>query len=227
MLGKILIQCNLKVLTGMHIGGINTYSAIGAVDKSVVRDTLTGLPMVPGSSLKGKMRSLLAQAEAPSPAPVELDGETEDMQRLFGSAQGKDGHGNAHAAQMQFSDAFMAEDDGTSHTEVKFENGINRLTSKANPRQIERVVRGTHFKIRITYDVLDQRTLKQDMELLAKGLKLLSLDYLGGHGSRGYGRVKFENFQVDQKVGTPSIDNQTMEEVRAKLKEVEQYAVFD
>ena len=59
MYGKILLKCDLVVLTGMHIGGSSTFSAIGAVDKPVVRDARTGLPIVPGSSLKGKPPHLL------------------------------------------------------------------------------------------------------------------------------------------------------------------------
>ena len=58
MYGKLLIRCKLTVLTGMHIGGSDTYSAIGAVDAPVIRDPRTHLPIVPGSSLKGKLRSL-------------------------------------------------------------------------------------------------------------------------------------------------------------------------
>ena len=57
MYGKILIQCDLKVKTGMHIGASGTFSAVGAVDSPVVRDTFTGEPIVPGSSLKGKLRT--------------------------------------------------------------------------------------------------------------------------------------------------------------------------
>ena len=62
MYGKIVIKCKLNVLTGMHIGGSSAFSAIGAVDSPVIRDSLTGEPMLPGSSLKGKMRTLLAKA---------------------------------------------------------------------------------------------------------------------------------------------------------------------
>ena len=59
MYGKLLIRCDLVVRTGMHIGGSSSYSAIGAVDSPVVRDLRTGMPIVPGSSLKGKLRALL------------------------------------------------------------------------------------------------------------------------------------------------------------------------
>ena len=60
MSGKLIIRCELEVLTGMHIGGTDIFSAIGAVDSPVIRDSHSGLPIVPGSSLKGKLRALLA-----------------------------------------------------------------------------------------------------------------------------------------------------------------------
>lgn len=62
MYGKLLIRCDLVVCTGMHIGGSDTFSAIGTVDSPVVRDPKTGRPIVPGSSLKGKLRALLSQS---------------------------------------------------------------------------------------------------------------------------------------------------------------------
>ena len=61
MLAKIEISGTLEVVTGLHIGGSSAFSAIGAVDSPVVKDTRTNQPMIPGSSLKGKMRSLLAK----------------------------------------------------------------------------------------------------------------------------------------------------------------------
>lgn len=81
-------------------------------------------------------------------------------------------------------------------TEVKFENAINRINSVANPRQIERVVPGTSFGVNIVYEFSGEREAQEDLALLAKGMKLLQLDYLGGHGSRGSGRVSFTNFHL-------------------------------
>lgn len=225
MLGKLLIQCEMEVQTGMHIGGGNVFSAIGAVDKTVVRDPVTGMPMVPGSSLKGKIRALLAKKTAAGFEPVDIKAEPDQMKRLFGMAQ--ENGSKFGPAQLQFSDAFMIQKGNkemTSPTEVKFENGIDRLTAVANPRQIERVVRGTKFNVRITYDVGDTKEAAEDMALLADGMILLALDYLGGHGSRGYGRVRFTHVTVAQKAGALSDEN--MKAIEEKLKKVEAYDVF-
>lgn len=194
MYGKILLKCDLVVLTGMHIGGSSTFSAIGAVDKPVVRDARTGLPIVPGSSLKGKLRTLLARSLSRDIENMPVyDKDDPAIRRLFGSAE------PPVAARLQFSDCFIRNEEEFSAvgvTEVKFENAINRINSVANPRQIERVVPGTSFGVNIVYEFSGEREAQEDLALLAKGMKLLQLDYLGGHGSRGSGRVSFTNFRL-------------------------------
>ena len=61
MFAKVMISGTIETVTGLHIGGSGAFSAIGAVDSPVVKDSRTGRPMIPGSSLKGKMRALLAK----------------------------------------------------------------------------------------------------------------------------------------------------------------------
>ena len=198
MYGKLLIHCDMKVVTGLHIGGSSVFSAIGAVDSPVVKDPLTKQPIAPGSSLKGKLRTLLARSLTQNIERMpEFDNDDDQIKRLFGSAQ------PPRPAQLQFADAFvknagaLAEAE-LSLTEIKFENSINRLTSVANPRQIERVIPGVVFGVSIAYDVHDAEEMRSDMALLCKGLRLLQMDYLGGHGSRGSGRVGLENFRFER-----------------------------
>ena len=61
MFAKIEITGTIESVTGMHIGGSSEFAAIGAVDAPVIKDVKTNYPMIPGSSLKGKLRSLLAR----------------------------------------------------------------------------------------------------------------------------------------------------------------------
>lgn len=195
MYGKILIQCDLIVRTGMHIGASGSFSAIGAVDSPVIRDVLTGRPIVPGSSLKGKLRTLLARSRAKDIEHMpEFDNDDGDILRLFGCSQ------PVKAARLQFADCFLTNAGELAaaggFTEVKFENAINRLNSVANPRQIERVIPGAKFGVNIAYDFRGEQEAMADLALLAKGMKLLQLDYLGGHGSRGSGHVSFKNFRL-------------------------------
>ena len=203
LLGKILIQAELTVETGLHIGGSNDYAPIGAVDSVFVRDPFTRQPIIPGSSVKGKMRTLLAKARngahmVQSPAEDE-----KVVRRLFGAT----GEKQVLLSRLQFSDLFInrkAErkfeklDTDTYMGEVKFENTIERGTGTAMPRQIERVPRGTTFDFLLIYNIESEEELNEDMEVLAQGFRLLQLDYLGGHGSRGYGRVSFSDFFIER-----------------------------
>ena len=192
MYTKILIQFDLEVVTGMHIGGSSTFSAIGAVDSPVIRDALTGRPIVPGSSLKGKLRTLLARSFAGDIQKMpEFKDDHPAVLRMFGSTSAR--------SRLQFADAFVRNAEtmkAVGLTEVKSENVIKRLTSEAMPRQIERVNPGTIFAETIVYDVCDQEEMLEDLTLLAKAMKLLQMDYLGGHGSRGSGRVSLKNFRI-------------------------------
>ena len=87
-------------------------------------------------------------------------------------------------------------DTGLYMTEWKFENGIDRVTSAANPRQIERVPAGSKFQLELIYTVENQAQAIADLENIAIALAILEDDALGGHGSRGYGQIKFTDFQV-------------------------------
>lgn len=88
-------------------------------------------------------------------------------------------------------------DTGLYMTEWKFENSIDRVTSAANPRQFERVPAGSEFNFEMVYTVEDETQVEEDLAHLAIALKILEDDALGGHGSRGYGKIKFTNFNID------------------------------
>mgnify|MGYP000517511826 CR=1 FL=1 len=170
MYAKVRISGDIEVKTGMHIGGSSAFSAIGAVDSPVILDVRSNLPMIPGSSLKGKMRSLLAKEF--NTAIMEPNDDHERLTRLFGSAK-KD---NIKRSRVLFSDMVLdneqeLRDAGLqSMTEVKFENSINRATAIANPRQIERVVRGSVFRLDLIYELENMDEFLEDMETLGEGM---------------------------------------------------------
>lgn len=201
MYAKIQITGQLEVVTGLHIGGASAFAAIGAVDAPVVRDVRTNLPMIPGSSLKGKIRSLLAKEY--NDGIVQPDGDDERIKRLFGSAE----KNHVKRSRVLVSDMILDNEEELrkhglqSMTEVKFENFINRATAVANPRQIERAVRGSVFPLDIIYEAEQENEVIDDITLLGEGFKLLQYDYLGGSGSRGYGKVRFDDLAVELVVG--------------------------
>lgn len=208
---KVVIEGELNVLTGLHVGSAAAGLQIGSVDSPVVRDPISRRPYVPGSSLKGKLRSLLEAAEGKEANRPGGSGthrhECDDREdalkcpvcRPFGST-GRDG-GKNHPARLAVSDLLLTEesfnrlaviDTGLMYTEWKFENTLDRMTSAAMPRQIERVPAGSAFHFRLVYDDReDAEKLDEDFRNLTCAMRLLEDDALGGHGSRGYGRVSF------------------------------------
>ncbi|MCW7079741.1 MAG: type III-A CRISPR-associated RAMP protein Csm3 [Candidatus Methanospirare jalkutatii] len=213
--GKAIIRGILRLKTGLHIGASPEVAEIGGLDSPVVKDTLTNEPYIPGSSLKGKMRSLFERAK--NGAEGQGDGKFYNREmkvggtslwmhacenyeeakkcevcRLFGST-GKDGGGN-FPSRIIVRDCFLTEDSRRrleeEGTELKFENFIDRITSAANPRQIERVPAGCEFNFEIIYNIEDENEKEEDLKNICRAMKMLEDDYLGGSGSRGYGKVE-------------------------------------
>ncbi len=223
MYGKLKITAKMHVLTGLHIGGSSVYSPIGAVDSPVVRDMKTQLPILPGTSIKGKLRTLMARNLSNTYVLNHHDDDPEIVARLFGTPQNK----AAVPTRLQFADCFILNAEELreiGYTEVKFENTIQRLTAVAMPRQIERVIRGTVFGFNVIYDIVKDDEITADLQNLAEGLKLLQMDYLGGHGTRGYGKVAFSDFTITA-IGN-CIEADKVEKLSSILKEVENGALL-
>ncbi|MDO9547907.1 MAG: type III-A CRISPR-associated RAMP protein Csm3 [Candidatus Marinimicrobia bacterium] len=207
---KIFIKGTIKSLTGLHIGGSNMGMAIGGADSPVLRDPITNIPYIPGSSLKGKMRSLLEKATG----NMYIHGDKADpcncgkceVCKIFGvSAQDN----SEKPGRLIVRDAFMDKDSvellekssntDMPYTEVKTEVNIDRITSKANPRQIERVPAGTVFKMELVLDVYDGDDVSDLINIVQKSLNLVQDDYLGGSGTRGYGQVEIKIESISYK----------------------------
>ena len=205
MYSKIEITGVIETKTGMHIGASDGFAAIGAIDFPVAKDAISDLPYIPGSALKGKIRSLLAKACNESPVKNRNE-DNERITRIFGTSKSKK-DGYPKPSRLIFSDAIMSNEaelismGAMSATEAKEENSIDPLTAIANPRQIERVIRGAKFPLSIIYNMDNEAEFEEDMETLALGLKLLQYDYIGGHGSRGYGKVAISIESMNRVTG--------------------------
>lgn len=215
MFSKIEITGIIQAETGIHIGGNSQFAAIGAVDSPVIRDVYTDYPMIPGSSLKGKMRTLLAKQYNKGLEKPENDDDR--ILRLFGSAE----KGKIQFSRLIFSDMIMVnakklQEQGISTTEIKFENTINRLTAVAMPRQIERAVRGSEYELHLIYNLEKEEEFEEDMKLLRHAMTLLTYDYIGGHGSRGYGKILFKDLDLNCVIG--KVDKDLLETCRKIVK---------
>ena len=208
IIGKAVITGEIICRTGLHIGGSDTELSIGGMDNPVIRDPLSRQPYVPGSSLKGKLRSLLERSldkEFNKKGGFEIwRHECNDpacpVCRLFGaSTEGRGGRNIP--SRLQVRDAFLTEeslkrlselDEGLPYTEWKSENSLDRVTCAAMPRPIERVPASSAFSFEIVYTVEDADQVKEDLDNLQALFGLLEDDSLGGGGSRGSGKVSLK-----------------------------------
>ncbi len=203
-IGNILIRAKIECLTGLHIGGSKDKVEIGGVDTPVVRDPVTRQPYIPGSSLKGKMRMLLEYATG----NVDQSGEVHNCAepdcpvcRIFGSSAAEER--KCGPTRLLVRDAYPDDttigqwenmDSELLFAEMKSENFLNRITSAANPRFLERVVKGSKFDLEMVYGLYDVDDGQDDLEFfkhVQTSLLLLEQSALGGNGSRGYGQIKF------------------------------------
>ena len=194
------MQGKIEIITGLYIGVGNESIEIGGIDRAVIKDPMSGYPYIPGSSIKGKIRSLL---ELTNGKKYICKCGGCDICRVFGNISGKPESGITRAI---FRDCFLTEeskrlllDRNILATEAKMENTINRVTGTAsNPRTTERVIPGLFFNFEVSLRIFSNDG-NEPTDLIKKGLSLLEKDALGGSGSRGYGKIRFIDLTVDGK----------------------------
>lgn len=200
------ISGTLLCKTGLRIGGSKEDIEVGGLDNPIIRDPVSRRPYIPGSSLKGKLRSLLEYRLG----KVKSDGKPcgclqEDclVCRVFGPHL-RPNH-DLGPTRIIVRDAPLSEESreqleplreqGIDLTEVKRENIINRATGVAADRGLrtqERVPAGTKFDLTIHLRIFEDDDENALVSFVEQGLKLLESDYLGGSGTRGYGWVGVE-----------------------------------
>ena len=175
--GHIIISGLIVCRSGILVGGAEDTLQIGGIDRSVIRNPLTGEPYIPGSSLKGKLRSITEKiVKGPNGSPLRAnrrgdnkdriwrhecddfnDGKNCQLCRLFGSI-GREAENNNYPGALLVRDSSLSNtdrllQDGLAITETKMENAIDRLTSAAHPRTFERVPAGAEFAFELVYRI--------------------------------------------------------------------------
>ncbi len=213
-----IIEGTLKVETGLRVGGGRDTIEIGGIDNPVIKHPHTQQPYIPGSSIKGKLRTLLEWALN----CVEDDGlpygskdaksypPGDQILRIFGTTNKRwdEGPGRAIVRDAHIDDEWAKTiiGKGLPLTEEKSEVTINRIEGKAasmGPRVMERVPAGAPFRFEIAFKEFavngdDGSGDRRCLERLIEAMKLLESDALGGSGSRGYGRVRFLDLKLDE-----------------------------
>jgi CRISPR-associated protein Csm3 len=190
------ITGTITVLTGLHIGAGKDSLEIGGLDQPIIKHPLTGEPYIPGSSIKGKMRSLLevSQYMAQNPETREfVMGEKDTNGRgmpcgcgkkgcpactIFGTSS-SDKNPELGPTRLIVRDAYLTDkwreryQNGELFMEVKYEKTIDRVKGVAiNPRPLERVPAGVTFDFHLSFKIFegDEPELINDV---FRGLRLI------------------------------------------------------
>lgn len=266
LIGKVIIQGIIELKTGLRIGGSTTGLKIGGIDQPVIADAY-GRPYIPGSSLKGKMRSLIEKLlVVPLNKKHKIKIENEKEEPYAHECEKKEDYDNCAVCKIwgilgteKIKEALsltrlivrdvnldeksiteeMRRNLEREYTEIKMETAINRYKGTAlhgSLRTMERVPAGAKFSpMEMIYNVFEE----SDKGILIKvfeAMELLEHDYLGGMGSRGYGRVEFKNIKIywnkredyesgnlnqrsiDNNFSTPAEIVKNFEQIKEKLK---------
>jgi len=231
LLGRIVLRGRLVAVTGLHIGSREGSLGIGQA-AAVLRDPLTYRPYIPGSSLRGKLRSLAERRHGFNPRD-EHDSQNIGGSRIHACVTCRRGperceecrtaperyrdcpvcpvfgitsdHEHATPTRLVVRDLHLSNESAKRleevrtelrYTEVKTEVAIDRVTAASNPRDIERVPAGAVFDdLELTFAVYEEQDLER-FRVVPQAMALLEEDYLGGHGSRGYGKVRFKELRL-------------------------------
>ncbi|HOJ89285.1 MAG TPA: type III-A CRISPR-associated RAMP protein Csm3 [Pseudothermotoga sp.] len=247
ILGKYIITGKIVLKTGTRVGGTDIGISIGGIDNPIIRNPFTGEPYIPGSSLKGKMRSLLERLKK---MPLSTFGSGKnavrrhectntncEICRLFGSSPKteKDEKVNIPARIIvrdshlteESKEALESMETDVPYGEWKMENSLDRITCHAGPRTNERVPAGAEFSFEIVYTVEKENDVETDLKNIITALELIEDDYIGSSGSRGYGKVEFkidqiilksEKYYTDEaKILSHDCKNKTLSELKKIL----------
>lgn len=216
----VQIQGKIRCDTGLRIGGSKDTIEIGGLDNPIIRHPITDFPYIPGSSLKGKMRSLLEAVHGRR----RWDNRERRLMPAFGKEPCGCGdcmvckifgpHRNTRHSlgptRLLVRDAKLTEqwedklevaqiEKGLFYSEIKTENTIDRKSSTAyNPRPYERVPEGTEFQLDLSIRIYDRDRKEESIQFVKQGLNLLENDYLGSSGSRGYGKISFHDLTFSE-----------------------------
>ena len=204
LLDVIRISGRIEVMTGLRIGGSVETMEISGLDNPIIRNPRSAEPFIPGSSIKGRMRSLAEWYFDELPPGGRATDSNPDSETAGVFGVGAKSGSRRGPTRLIVRDALLSESsrhdlrEGWPITEVKSENSINRLTSEANPRPVERVLPGVQFYLEIVYRVLDtgdggEIDRRRFDNVLLVAMALLEADALGGGGSRGNGKIAFRN----------------------------------
>lgn len=220
LIGYSVLRGIIRCETALRIGGSRETMEIGGLDNPVIKHPITMMPYIPGSSLKGKMRSLMELKMGKigrngTPYNGKKENGEEDTEcpisRVFGPHQNTSHHFGP--TRILVRDACLTpeweelfrkrrEEFGNAFLELKQETSIHReigIAQYGTLRTNERVPAGTEFAFEIVIRNFDwyPNEAEENLKVVTEAMRLLEQDYLGGSGSRGYGKIVFDNITLN------------------------------
>lgn len=192
----------IELLTGTHIGGSESKLEIGGIDKPVIRNPITNLPYIPGSSLKGRFRMALELKYGDvykENEPSQDQNSESHVCKLFGNGSAQN---TVEPTRLIFRDANLSEGFeeyilGEEKTEIKMDRK-KMSAAKTGPRTQERIPAGAKFDFEVMIRIFENDNEEVFIKRLQEAMKIVELEFLGGSGSRGYGQVKFDDFKTEK-----------------------------
>lgn len=198
-----VIRGEIELLSGTRIGGSDDVLQIGGTDLTCIKDPVTGKPYIPGSSLKGKMRSSLEKHRGKSTGREPCGCAKDDCPvcRVFGPHK-KTNH-TLGPTRIIVRDAPLISGEFT--IENKTESVNRRDTGAAeHPRTVERVAPGARFALEIGvqefevddqfhyYDTNGNQLAGHEalLEVVDHALWEMEQTGIGAGTGKGYGKIK-------------------------------------
>jgi CRISPR-associated protein Csm3 len=197
-----VIRGEIELISPMRIGGSDDVLQIGGTDLTCIKDPVTGRPYIPGSSLKGKMRSSLEKVlgKTNGSEPCGCAGNDCPVCRVFGPHK-KAGH-KLGPTRIIIRDAPLI---GESFAIENKTESVNRRDTGAaeHPRTVERVA-GAKFALEIgvqefemdkefSYTDADGKELRGAsalIEVVNHALDEMERVGVGAGTGKGYGQIK-------------------------------------
>lgn len=206
-IGHYVLRGTIELVSGTRIGGSDDVLQIGGTDLTCIKDPVTGKPYIPGSSIKGRMRSSLEKCLGKSSRrgdePCGCASETCEVCRVFGPHKNTNHH--LGPTRLIVRDAPLIS--GFETFENKTESTIRRDTGAAqHPRTVERVPPGARFALELAVQVfdLDREFTQKDadgktvqgaealLEVVDYALQLMEQTGIGSGVGKGYGQIRIE-----------------------------------
>ncbi len=200
----VRVTSTIELLTGLHIGGSKEALKIGGIDNPVIRNPITNIPYIPGSSLKGRLRMALelkygeTEKETKGIGPSQMQDSESLICKLFGNGNPKK---TSEATRLIFRDSNLLNDsleytEGEEKIEVKIDRQKLAAFQGGNRTQ-ERIAAGAKFNFEVMIRIFEDDDENKFKERLKEAIKIVELEFLGGSGSRGYGQVKFAELKFE------------------------------